>query len=115
MLFKRGDIVLVLFPNSDLRTAKRPPVAVVQADDLKTGLPQRIVAMVSSNPARAGHPSRVRIARGESGFVESGLLTDSVIMTDNLVTVRETEIDRRIGRLTGQDELDSAMRHILGL
>jgi len=36
---KRGDVVLVWFPNSDLKTLKRRPALIVQADDLKTGLP----------------------------------------------------------------------------
>ena len=39
---KRGEIVLVLFPHSDLRTAKTRPVLIVQADELNTGLPQVI-------------------------------------------------------------------------
>ena len=43
MSYKRGDIALVLFPNSDLRAAKRRPVLIVQADDLETGLNQTIV------------------------------------------------------------------------
>ncbi len=30
----RGDVVQVLFPNSNLRTAKRRPALVVQADNL---------------------------------------------------------------------------------
>lgn len=32
----RGSIALVLFPDSNLRTAKRRPVLVVQADNLAT-------------------------------------------------------------------------------
>ncbi len=56
---RRGDVVLVLFPSSDLRTAKRRPAFVLQRDELGTGLSQTIVAMISSDPARAGHPSRV--------------------------------------------------------
>lgn len=36
MTYNRGDVVLVLFPNSDLRTAKRRPALVVQADNLGT-------------------------------------------------------------------------------
>ena len=47
--FRRGDIVLVVFPNSDLKTGKKRPVIIVDSDDLSTGLSQRIVAMVSSN------------------------------------------------------------------
>jgi mRNA-degrading endonuclease toxin of MazEF toxin-antitoxin module len=38
--YKRGDVVLVLFPHSDLRTAKPRPALVVQANDLRT--PQNI-------------------------------------------------------------------------
>jgi mRNA interferase MazF len=59
MNFRRGDIVLVLFPDSNLRTAKQRPVLVLQADQLGTGLAQTVVAMITSNMARAGHPSRV--------------------------------------------------------
>jgi mRNA interferase MazF len=33
---RRGEVVLVLFPNSDLRTAKRRPALVLQRDDLDT-------------------------------------------------------------------------------
>ena len=50
MKTRRGDVVLVLFPNSDLRTAKRRPTLVLQRDNLDSGLEQTIVAMISSNP-----------------------------------------------------------------
>lgn len=52
----RGDVVLVLFPHSDLQTAKTRPALVVQADDLDTGVAQVIVAMISGRMFRAGHP-----------------------------------------------------------
>jgi mRNA-degrading endonuclease toxin of MazEF toxin-antitoxin module len=35
MPYKRGEVVLVLFPDSNLRTAKRRPALVIQADNLK--------------------------------------------------------------------------------
>jgi len=59
MPISRGNVALVLFPDSNLQTAKRRPVLVVQADQLGTGLAQTIVAMITSNLARGGHPSRV--------------------------------------------------------
>ncbi len=34
--YKRGDVVLVLFPNSDLTSAKLRPGLIVQANNLKT-------------------------------------------------------------------------------
>ena len=99
MPYKRGDVVLVLFPDSNLRTAKRRPAIVVQADNLNTGLAQNIVAMITSNMTRGNHPSRVTLTRDSSEGRESGILMDSVVMTDNLATIREVEIDRAIGTL----------------
>jgi mRNA interferase MazF len=58
---RRGDVVLVLFPNSDLVTFKQRPALIVQADNLDTGLPQVVIAMITSNLARRGHPSRAFI------------------------------------------------------
>lgn len=112
MPYKRGDVVLVLFPDSNLRTAKR---LVVQTDILATGLPQTIIAMITSNMARAGHPSRVALSFNSPEGKQAGILMDSVVMTDNLATVRETEIDRTLGALSGMTAIDRALRHTLGL
>ncbi len=83
----RGDIALVLFPNSNLTSGKTRPALVVQADGLQTGLNQIIVAMITSQMSRAGHPSRVTVVLNSSDGQQSGLLTDSVVMTDNLATI----------------------------
>jgi mRNA interferase MazF len=115
MTCRRGDIVLVLFPDSNLRTSKLRPALVVQADQLDSGLSQTIVAMITSNMARAGHPSRVVVRVASEGGEGSGLLMDSVIMTDNLATVRHSEIDRVIGTLPEARELDAALRTTLAL
>jgi len=112
---RRGDVVLVLFPDSNLRTAKRRPALVVQADRLEAELPQTIVAMITSNTARAGHASRVTVLPGGEGAKASGLLMESVIMTDNLATVRYSEIDRVIGSLRDLAEIDAALRPTLAL
>ncbi|MCZ6635703.1 MAG: type II toxin-antitoxin system PemK/MazF family toxin, partial [bacterium] len=45
---------------------------------------------------------------------QSGLLTDSVVVTDNLATVLVNEIDRVIGTLP-MVHVDRALRHTLGL
>lgn len=115
MMCRRGEVVLVLFPNSDLRTAKRRPALVLQRDRLGSGLAQTIVAMVSSNPARAGHPSRVAVIAGSSAGKATGLRLDSVIMTDNLATIHEDEIRARLGHLADLKAVDRALRHTLGL
>jgi mRNA interferase MazF len=112
---RRGDIILVLFPDSNLRSGKRRPAAVVQSDQLGTELPQTIIAMITSNMSRAGHPSRVVVRIGSEKAKGTGLLMDSVIMTDNLATIRYSEIDRLIGTLPVLKELDAALRATLSL
>jgi mRNA interferase MazF len=52
----------VLFPDSNLQTAKRRPALVIQSDKLVTSLSQTIIAMITSNLERGGHPSRVLVS-----------------------------------------------------
>ncbi len=106
--YRRGDVVLVGLPNSDLVTYKTRPALIVQATNLSTGIAQTIVAMITSNRGRANHASRVEILLASPEGKQSGLLEDSVVMTDNLATVLE------IGSLPMTD-IDSALKHTLGL
>jgi mRNA interferase MazF len=110
----RGDVVLVLFPNSNLSSAKTRPALIVQADNLQTGLPQIVIAMITSQMLRAGHPSRVTILLNSPEGQQSGLLTDSVVMTDNLTTIIMPAIHRVIGSLPTA-KIDEALRHTLSL
>ncbi len=112
--YKRGDVILVLFPSSNLRTAKPRPALIVQADNLQTALPQVIVAMVTSRMFRANHPSRVAILLSTPEGQQSGLLMDSVVVTDNLATVAESAIYRVVGSIP-MAKVDIALRHTLNL
>ena len=107
---RRGDVVLVWFPNSDLATFKRRPALVVESNELNTGLPQVVIAMVTSNPLRHGHPSRVIIPLNSPTAKGTGLRTDSVVMTDNLSTVLDKAIESRLGRLSDMAAVDQALR-----
>jgi mRNA interferase MazF len=71
--------------------------------------------MITSNMARAGHSSPVTVLVNAQGGGGSGLLMDSVIMTDNLATVHESEIERVIGQFPKMNELDEALRVTLAL
>lgn len=113
--YKKGTVVLVFFPNSDLVTAKRRPALIVQADDLNTGLEQVVVAMITSNLSRNSHKCRVRIDKDSEEGLSAGILTDSVIMADNLATVRLAEIDRSIGALSDLKAVDNALKSTFGL
>lgn len=70
--------------------------------------------MITSRLFRMNHPSRVTVLLSTPEGQQSGLLTDSVVMTDNLATIANNEIDRVIGALP-MGEVDVALRHTLGL
>jgi len=111
---RRGDVVLVRYPNSDLKTFKKRPALVVQSDAIRTGLDQTIVALITSNLSRLGS-TRVSVALASDAGRQMGLMTDSVIVTDNLATVLHREIDRTIGTCPIMDEVEKALRITLGL
>lgn len=114
MKYRREDVFQAFFPNSDMRSSKRRPIVVVQSDELETGLAQTIVAMITSNLHRANHPSRVTVTRISDEGKRSGLLSDSVVMTDNLSTVHEKAFNQHIGFLE-MDAIDAALKLTLGL
>jgi len=113
--YKRGDVILALFPDSNLQTAKKRPVIIVQADNLQTNLLQIIVAMITSNLSRKGHPSRVLVEISTPNGKQSGLLSDSIIATDNLATLHEKFIDKKLGSLPNIEAVEQALAHTFGL
>jgi hypothetical protein len=57
----------------------------------------------------------VIVSAGSESAKGSGLLMDSVIMTDNLASVHYSKIDRAIGTFTGLEEIDAALPTTLAL
>ncbi len=71
--------------------------------------------MITSNLSREGHPSRIRLNKESSEGKAAGILTDSVIMTDNLATIRFIEVDKAIGMLPSLEKVDKALKTTFGL
>ena len=71
--------------------------------------------MITSNMARTGYPSRVVMLAGSESSKHTGLLMDSVIVTDNLATIEVSEIDQIIGTIPTMEKIDEALRATLGL
>ena len=112
--YKRGDVALARFPNTDQVTSKIRPVLIIQADNLQTGIPQIAVIMITSQMQRAGHPSRVTILQNSLESKAAGLAYDSVVMTDSIATIKEFAISRVIGSLP-MPPIEAALRHTFGL
>ena len=95
--FKRGEVILVKFPYSDMVRYKKRPALVVQDESVETGLSQRVVVQITSNLDRTGD-TRVLVRKDSPDGQAMGILSDSVIVADHLATVLPREIDKVIGR-----------------
>lgn len=113
--YKRGDIIIVLFPFGDLYQVKRRPALVVQADDVPSDLGKVIVAQISSNTSRAAQPSRVLIQLTDALAIGTNLRQDSVVLTDLLATIDLNLIDRKIGQMPSMDAVNTALKKTLAL
>lgn len=71
--------------------------------------------MISSNAARANHPSRVAIPLASPEGKSSGLRLDSWLMTHNLATVLDLEVDSVLGSLLDMRTVDAALKYTLAL
>jgi len=112
--YKRGDVILVKFPYSDLVSYKRRPALIVQDETVETGLSQRVLIQITSNLDRTGD-TRVLVRKDSPDGQAMGILSDSVIVADHLATVLPREIDKVIGRCTCMPEVETALRRLLGL
>jgi mRNA interferase MazF len=112
--YKRGDVILVKFPYSDLVRYKKRPALVVQDETVETGLSQRVVVQITSNLNRTGD-TRVPVKKDSPEGQAMGILSDSVIVADHLATFLPREIDKVIGRCTVMPEVETALKRVLGL
>jgi mRNA interferase MazF len=69
---------------------------------------------LTSNLVRIGE-TRVLIQKDSPAGRAMGLITDSVIMADNLATVHEREIDKIIGYFPRMADVDAGLRKVLRL
>ena len=114
MTLHRGDVVLVAFPNSDLKTFKKRPALVIQNDRAETGLPQVLLAMITSNMNRTG-ATRVPIRGSSAAGAQMRLFTDSMIVCDVLQTTVSDAVLGVIGKCPEMDDVDEALRFALAL
>jgi len=92
---KRGDVVLVAWPFTDLTTAKVRPAIVVSSDDFNRG-DDRILVAVSSNMSRWTSWD-VPVRPSDAAFARTGLHVASSIQCGKLLTVSRSIIKRRLG------------------
>jgi mRNA interferase MazF len=118
MTVERGDVVLVRFPFSDGSGMKIRPALVVQCDRNNRRLENTIVVMISRTTQRATtEATQLLIDLSTQEGRDSGLLHDSAVKCENLFTVQQSLILRRIGKLepTVMRKVDGSIKASLGL
>src|SRR5688572_23453328 len=102
MNYHRGDIVLAWYPFASGMGGGRRPALIVQDDSDNQRLRNTIIAQITSNLARAGEATHLLIEIVTPEGRRSGLLHDSLISCNNLATIEQTLVQRKIGDLTAR-------------
>ena len=111
---RRGDIVLIPFPFTNLAGRKVRPALIVSADPQGDDV---LVAFMSSVlPARLGDRDWL-LAANDPEFSATGLKQASVFKVDKLLTLHRSLVLRRLGHLgaKNQAEVDHRLLRTIGL
>jgi mRNA interferase MazF len=112
----RGDVVVVRFPYSNGGSKIRPAL-LVQNDRYNSLLSKTIIAMITSNLRRTGEPAHLLIDPSTPEGAPSGLHSKSLASCNNLQTIEQTSITRRLGHLSDNlmQQLDACLKVALEL
>lgn len=114
-LLKRGDIVLVPFPFTDLTAEKLRPAVIISPEPQELDV---VIAFISSMvPSGELAETDFLLTPDHSDFSKTGLKRVSVFKMKKLLTIERTKLIRRLGKVSPaiQEELDRRLRNALGL
>jgi mRNA interferase MazF len=95
--YRRGDVVLVPFPFTDLSSAKKRPALVISADAFNSVRDDVLVAAITSQIPGALSPDEFVIPAGE--LTACGLPKPSILRLSKLVALHRQLVVKRIGAL----------------
>ncbi len=111
---RRGDIVLIPFPFTDLSGQKVRPALILSPDPTGEDV---LVAFISSIIPPAPEPTEYVLDTAHPAFAQTGLKGVSVFKMGKLATLHRSLILRRLGRATPelQNDLDAVLKRAVGL
>lgn len=96
--FRRGDVVLVSFPFTDLTTTKMRPALVVSSDEFNSrALDAVLVAITSQVPRK---PDAADHLLSTDDQRHAGLPKPSLVRVGKIVTLDQRLIRKKLGRLS---------------
>src|SRR5207253_11006071 len=118
MNVQRGDVVMVDWLFSDRTGSKMRPALVVQADAYNSVLDDTILALITGSARRrVGAATQLEIDITTPDGKQTGLVIDSVVQCENLVTVDRNLILRSRGRFSAalMQKIDDCLKAALAL
>ncbi|MFZ2303961.1 MAG: type II toxin-antitoxin system PemK/MazF family toxin [Minisyncoccia bacterium] len=111
---KKGTIVLIPFPFTDLSSHKVRP-AVVLSQGLKGD--DVVLAFVSSQEQKKKELTDVLVTRTSKGFTETGLKADSVVRVSKIATLDKKIMLGTLGVVSKDTvkEIDAKIRILFGV
>ena len=112
---KRGTIVLVPFPFTDLSGQKLRPALVVSRSDRPGS--DVVLAFITTYHDLPLLKSDLLIEKKAADFFQTGLKTSSIVKSDKLVTVDTAILLGELGELpsTWLQQVDKKLRYVLDL
>jgi mRNA interferase MazF len=95
--YRRGDVVLVPFPFTDLTGSKQRPALVVSSDAFNASHDDVLLVAITSRVPATLSSNEVVISSTDLG--PSGLLKPSVVKTAKLITIHQALIRKSIGKM----------------
>ena len=104
--YRRGDIVLVSFPFTDLTAAKRRPALVVSPDSFNEATSDLVLAAITS---QISDDTPLTIV--ESDCIEGTLPKASALKPTKLFTIHSTLVLKKVCALR-REKLDAVLDHL---
>ena len=101
--FVSGDVIVLEFPFSDLKSAKRRPALIIKVpkgEDV-------IICQITSDSQN----KEVEVSLKDNGFSKGGLKRDSYVRIDKITTIKTTRIEYKIGSLK-KEKFDEILNKI---
>ena len=89
--FVRGDVIVIEFPFSDLKSSKRRPALIIKipkGEDI-------IICQITSDSQNKD----VEVSLKNNEFAKGGLKRDSYVRIDKITTIKTTRIKYKVGAL----------------
>ena len=118
MKTQRGEVVLVNYPFASGTGTKIRPALVVQCDTNNRRLDNTLIVQITSRIRFAkSEPTQLLIEAASPAGKQAGLLNDSAVSCENIFTVKQDAIIRRIGSLLPDvmQQVDACLKASLGL